>query len=32
MGAAGHAHVVARYAMRTYQARYVALLERLAAR
>lgn len=30
-GAAGHAHVVARYAMRTYQARYVTLLERLAA-
>jgi glycosyltransferase involved in cell wall biosynthesis len=31
-GAAGHAHVDARYAMRGYQADYVALLTRLAAR
>jgi len=30
-GAAGHAHVAARYAMRTYQANYVSLLTRLAA-
>ncbi len=30
-GAAGHAHVQSHYAMRTYQARYVALLTRLAA-
>jgi glycosyltransferase involved in cell wall biosynthesis len=30
-GAAGRAHVEARYAMRTYQADYVALLNRLAA-
>jgi glycosyltransferase involved in cell wall biosynthesis len=29
-GAAGHAHVEQRYAMRTYQANYVALLGRLA--
>ncbi len=29
-GAAGRAHVEARYAMRTYQARYVALLSQLA--
>jgi glycosyltransferase involved in cell wall biosynthesis len=29
-GAAGHAHVERRYAMRTYQANYVALLSRLA--
>jgi hypothetical protein len=31
-GAAGHAHVTERYAMQRYQARYVALLVRLAAR
>jgi glycosyltransferase involved in cell wall biosynthesis len=31
-GAAGHAHVEARYAMRTYQADYLSLLTRLAAR
>jgi glycosyltransferase involved in cell wall biosynthesis len=31
-GAAGRAHVEARYAMRSYQAGYVALLNRLAAR
>jgi glycosyltransferase involved in cell wall biosynthesis len=31
MGAAGHAHVAERYAMRTYQAHYLALLSRLAA-
>lgn len=31
-GAAGLAHVEERYAMRTYQARYVALLAQLAAR
>jgi glycosyltransferase involved in cell wall biosynthesis len=30
-GGAGHAHVAARYAMRTYQADYVSLLTRLAA-
>jgi glycosyltransferase involved in cell wall biosynthesis len=30
-GAAGHAHVEQRYAMRTYRANYVALLDRLAA-
>jgi glycosyltransferase involved in cell wall biosynthesis len=30
-GARGHAHVEERYAMRTYQANYVALLNRLAA-
>jgi glycosyltransferase involved in cell wall biosynthesis len=30
-GAAGHAHVEQRYAMQTYQARYVALFGRLAA-
>jgi len=32
LGDAGHAHVEARYAMRTYQAGYVQLLTRLAAR
>ncbi|HMA00071.1 MAG TPA: glycosyltransferase family 4 protein [Steroidobacteraceae bacterium] len=31
-GAAGHAHVEQRYALRAYQAGYVALLTRLAAR
>jgi glycosyltransferase involved in cell wall biosynthesis len=31
-GAAGHAHVEARYALRSYQANYVSLLSRLAAR
>jgi glycosyltransferase involved in cell wall biosynthesis len=31
-GANGHAHVEKRYALRTYQANYVALLARLAAR
>jgi glycosyltransferase involved in cell wall biosynthesis len=31
-GASGHAHVEERYAMRTYQTNYVALLTRLAAR
>jgi glycosyltransferase involved in cell wall biosynthesis len=30
-GASGHAHVESRYAMRTYQARYLELLTRLAA-
>jgi glycosyltransferase involved in cell wall biosynthesis len=30
-GAAGHAHVEARYALHTYQSRYVALLSRLGA-
>jgi glycosyltransferase involved in cell wall biosynthesis len=30
-GASGRAHVESRYAMRTYQARYLELLERLAA-
>jgi len=31
-GANGHAHVEKRYALRTYQANYVALLTRLAER
>ncbi len=31
LGASGHAHVEARYAMRTYQARYLELLSQLAA-
>jgi glycosyltransferase involved in cell wall biosynthesis len=31
-GASGHAHVEKRYALRTYQANYVALLTRLAER
>jgi len=30
LGASGHAHVAQRYAMRTYQANYLALLTRLA--
>ena len=30
-GASGRAHVESRYAMRTYQARYLELLQRLAA-
>jgi hypothetical protein len=30
-GAAGHAHVEQRYAMRSYQANYVSLMNRLAA-
>jgi glycosyltransferase involved in cell wall biosynthesis len=29
-GASGHAHVESRYAMRTYQARYLELLSQLA--
>jgi glycosyltransferase involved in cell wall biosynthesis len=32
LGAGGRAHVESRYAMRTYQARYLELLQRLAAR
>jgi glycosyltransferase involved in cell wall biosynthesis len=30
LGANGHAHVAQRYSMRTYQTRYLALLDRLA--